>query len=107
MAAVSQNVPVRELAAVGHRLLHVPVLRDQSVREPPDVHDGDAGPPVRPGADDIAMPIRIRHDGSEPSLISMIATFGTAFDVTLDEIVVAATGDALRRTGRRPRPTPG
>jgi hypothetical protein len=59
---------------------------------------------VRPGADDIAMPIQIRHSGQDLSFINMIARFGTAFDVTLDEIAVesyfpadAATADALNR----------
>ncbi|GIE88124.1 Helix-turn-helix domain-containing protein [Actinoplanes regularis] len=59
---------------------------------------------VRPGADDIAMPIRIRHGGQELSFINMIARFGTAFDVTLDEIAVesyfpadSSTADALNQ----------
>jgi transcriptional regulator with XRE-family HTH domain len=62
---------------------------------------------IRGGTDDIAMPIRIRHDGRVLSFINMIATFGTAFDVTLDEITVesyfpadAATTDALN--GKQP-----
>ncbi|MEU4237100.1 helix-turn-helix transcriptional regulator [Actinoplanes sp. NPDC026619] len=63
---------------------------------------GSMGDPVRPGADDIALPIHIRHGGRELSFINMIARFGTAFDVTLDEIAVesyfpadAATAEAL------------
>ncbi|KAB2346393.1 helix-turn-helix domain-containing protein [Actinomadura rudentiformis] len=49
--------------------------------------EGDLPPP---DPADIALPIRIRHRGVELSLFSTITTFGTAFDITLEEIAVEA-----------------
>jgi MmyB-like transcription regulator ligand binding domain len=34
----------------------------------------------------IAMPMRLRADGGELALMTMIATFGTALDITLAEL---------------------
>jgi hypothetical protein len=55
------------------------------------------------GASEIAVPLRIRHDGSDLSFISTVATFGTPLDVTLAELSIesffpadAQTADALR-----------
>ncbi|RBQ22115.1 transcriptional regulator [Spongiactinospora rosea] len=55
--------------------------------------EGDP-PPLDPA--DIALPIRIRHHGTDLSFISTITTIGTAFDITLDDIAVEAffPGDA-------------
>lgn len=39
-----------------------------------------------PGA--IAIPMRLRHEGNELTFISMIATFGTALDITLAELSI-------------------
>ena len=65
---------------------------------PGPVHDLAAG--------EIAVPLRLRHDGRELSFISTITTFGTAVDVTLSELSIeaffpadAATGDFLRSAG--------
>jgi hypothetical protein len=48
------------------------------------------------------MPMRLRADDGELALMSMIATFGTALDITLAELTLetflpadAATADAL------------
>ncbi|MFD9546957.1 helix-turn-helix domain-containing protein [Nocardia salmonicida] len=42
--------------------------------------------PVDPA--DIALPIRLEHNGSELSFFNTITTFGAAFDITLAEIAV-------------------
>lgn len=60
-----------------------------------------------PGADEPAArvfaPLRLRSDAGELAFFSTIATFGTALDVTLEELAIesfypadAATADALR-----------
>ena len=41
-----------------------------------------------PDPADIALPIRIRHQGTELCFINAITTFGAAFDITLEEIAV-------------------
>jgi len=41
-----------------------------------------------PDPADIALTIRIRHRGTDLSFLNAITTFGTAFDVTLEEIAV-------------------
>jgi transcriptional regulator with XRE-family HTH domain len=41
-----------------------------------------------PGPGDIAVPLRIRHDGRELSFLSTIATFGTPLDVTVAELSI-------------------
>ena len=76
------------------------------------------GPPTdeagQPGGHDIALPIRIRHHDRELSFISMMATFGTPFDITLDEIAVESyfpsdpyTAQVLNAaSGRYRRPEP-
>lgn len=43
---------------------------------------------AEPGAHDIALPIRIRHRGKDLAFISTIATFGTALDITLEQIAI-------------------
>ena len=54
-------------------------------------------------AGEVAVPLRLRHDGRELSFISTITTFGTAVDVTLSELSIeaffpadAATGEFVR-----------
>lgn len=59
------------------------------------------GPPddyPRPGAHDIALPLRIRHRGRELCFISTIATFGTAVDITLAGIAIESYFPADRAT---------
>jgi transcriptional regulator with XRE-family HTH domain len=64
----------------------------------------DMGVAVPPTAEapSIAMPMRLRTDGGELALVTMIATFGTASDITLAELTLetflpadAATTSAL------------
>jgi transcriptional regulator with XRE-family HTH domain len=62
---------------------------------------GNPAQPSPPGINDIAMPIRIRHLGRELNFIGMIATFGTAFDVTLDEIAVESYFPADAETAKQ------
>jgi transcriptional regulator with XRE-family HTH domain len=50
---------------------------------PPDEHALDP-------AGEIALPLRLRADGSELSFFSAIATFGTAVDVTVAELAIEA-----------------
>ncbi|MFC4007885.1 helix-turn-helix domain-containing protein [Nonomuraea purpurea] len=49
---------------------------------------GAGDDPPTAGPADIAMPIRLCHDGAELSFFSTITTFGAAFDITLEEIAV-------------------
>jgi transcriptional regulator with XRE-family HTH domain len=42
------------------------------------------------GADDIAVPLRLRRDGGELAFFSTRSVFGTALDVTLAELVIEA-----------------
>jgi transcriptional regulator with XRE-family HTH domain len=63
---------------------------------------GPAGELPRPAAHEVALPIRLHHRGRELNLISTIATFGTAQDITLEQIAIesyfptdAATAAAL------------
>jgi transcriptional regulator with XRE-family HTH domain len=62
----------------------------------------DGGEP-EPGASDIAVPLRLRHDGGELAFISTVTTFGTAVDITVAELAIesffpadAATAEAVR-----------
>jgi transcriptional regulator with XRE-family HTH domain len=65
------------------------------------------GPPVElppPAAHEVALPLRIRHRGRDLALISTISTFGTAQDVTLEQLAVesyfpADTATAAALTG--------
>jgi transcriptional regulator with XRE-family HTH domain len=68
--------------------------------------DGDATGPPDPA--EIAMPLRIAYAGTELSFLGTITTFGAAFDITLDDIVVealfptdAATAAALQEIAAR------
>ncbi|MFG2003243.1 helix-turn-helix domain-containing protein [Spirillospora sp. NPDC048911] len=66
---------------------------------------GTDGELPAPDPADVALPIRIRHHGVELSLFSTITMFGTAFDITLEEIVIEAFFPADDRTAaflRRP-----
>ena len=61
------------------------------------------GPPVEtapPNAADVALPIRITHHGGELCFHNTITTFGAAFDVTLEEIVIEAYLPADPETAR-------
>lgn len=43
---------------------------------------------VVPGPGDIAVPMRLEHEGSELAFLCTVATFGTALDVTVSELVI-------------------
>jgi transcriptional regulator with XRE-family HTH domain len=86
----------RQAAASGDPELHQ--LYDELVAHGPI----DATPP---DPADIALPIHIRHRGIDLAFLSTVTTFGTAFDITLEEIAVetylpadASTMDYFRRT---------
>jgi hypothetical protein len=49
---------------------------------------GGAGHTVDLEASEIAVPLRIRADGTELSFISTATTFGTAVDVTVSELSI-------------------
>jgi transcriptional regulator with XRE-family HTH domain len=61
----------------------------------PDHASGDAPPP---GPHDIALLIRLRHGSDDLSFLNTITTFGTALDITLDEISIEAYFPADPRT---------
>jgi transcriptional regulator with XRE-family HTH domain len=61
------------------------------------------------GAPPVVMPLRLRTDAGELSFFSTIATFGTAVDITIEELAIEAffpadefTAHYLRSTLRRP-----
>ncbi|MEV4414814.1 helix-turn-helix transcriptional regulator [Catellatospora sp. NPDC049609] len=51
-----------------------------------------------PGAGDIALPLRLRHEGGELAFISIVATFGTPLDVTVAELTIESFFPADRHT---------
>jgi hypothetical protein len=51
-----------------------------------------------PGPGDIAVPLRIRHDGEELAFFSTVATFGTPLDITVAELVIESFFPADART---------
>jgi transcriptional regulator with XRE-family HTH domain len=61
-----------------------------------------------PAPDDILAPMRLRVDELELAFLSTVSTFGTAADITLEELVIeafypadAATADYLLQKGRQ------
>jgi hypothetical protein len=61
-------------------------------------------PPPHEGSRAIAIPMRLRTDDGELAFITMLATFGTALDITLTELTIetflpadAETAAALQR----------
>jgi transcriptional regulator with XRE-family HTH domain len=58
---------------------------------------GGEGGHVSP-AGEIAVPLRLRHDGGELAFISTVTTFGTAVDVTVSELAIEAFFPADRAT---------
>ena len=41
-----------------------------------------------PSPGDLALPLRIRHRGQELSFVTIVATFGTPYDVTVSELMI-------------------
>jgi transcriptional regulator with XRE-family HTH domain len=63
----------------------------------------EAAPPAE-APRQVAIPMRLRTDDGELTFVTMIATFGTALDITLSELAIetflpadAATAEALKR----------
>ncbi|MGW2818823.1 MmyB family transcriptional regulator [Streptomyces sp. NPDC001415] len=58
-----------------------------------------------PGPGEIAVPLRLRHQGRELAFFSTMATFGTPLDITVAELAIesffpadAETAEVLRTT---------
>jgi transcriptional regulator with XRE-family HTH domain len=63
-------------------------------------------PPPPPELTDVAVPLRLRHDGKELAFFSMTAVVGAPLDVTVAEVAIesfypadAATAEALQAMG--------
>ncbi|MFI6870315.1 helix-turn-helix domain-containing protein [Nocardia sp. NPDC050406] len=91
----------RQVTATGDPELAALHQELSSYSEPPDARTPEPDPPA------ILLPIRLTHADVELALFSTITTFGTAFDLTLDEIAVEAyfpadetTAAHLRRIAR-------
>ncbi|TCO26498.1 transcriptional regulator with XRE-family HTH domain [Kribbella steppae] len=80
----------RQAATTGDAELHT--LYDELIAYGPD-HDNSP-----PDSADIALPIRIHHRGADLCFINAITTFGTPFDITLEEIAVETYLPADTRT---------
>jgi transcriptional regulator with XRE-family HTH domain len=62
---------------------------------------GDPEPgPGAPGTADLAVPLRLRHERGELSLLSTVATFGTPVDITVSELRIETFLPADRATAR-------
>lgn len=53
-----------------------------------------------PGAGEVYVPFRLRRDGRELSFLAIIATFGTALDITLAELAIETFFPADEPTAR-------
>ena len=51
---------------------------------------GESAPSPDLAAGEIAVPLRLHHDGGELAFISTVTTFGTAVDVTVSELAIEA-----------------
>ncbi|HEY4278179.1 MAG TPA: helix-turn-helix transcriptional regulator [Conexibacter sp.] len=92
----------RQIAVTGDRDLSA--LMEEITAYPSP--DGGDEPPPAAGHDlagQIAVPLRVRVDDAELSFLSIVATFGTAVDITVAELSIesffpadAATAEAVR-----------
>lgn len=73
----------RELDATGDPQLAA--LYDEVRAYQPDIGEPE---PAQPGPREVALPLRIRTDEGELAFFSTVATFGTAYDVTLSELAI-------------------
>ncbi|MDW5592763.1 helix-turn-helix transcriptional regulator [Conexibacter stalactiti] len=96
----------RQVAVTGDRELSA--LRDEVAAYPAPAAAEEAATiapaPAHDLAGQIAVPLRLRHGAGELAFISIVATFGTAVDITVAELSIesffpadAATADAVRR----------
>ncbi|MDO8188250.1 helix-turn-helix transcriptional regulator [Conexibacter sp. JD483] len=92
----------RQVAVTGDSGLQA--LLEEVVAHPAPGGDdeGDAAAPPAPSGHDlagrIAVPLRLRIDGGELQLISIVSTFGTATDVTVAELSIEAFFPADEQT---------
>ena len=79
---------------LGNLRRQIAVTGDDELRALADELMGYAGelglavPPPQEGSRAIAIPMRLRTDDGELAFITMIATFGTALDITLTELSI-------------------
>lgn len=73
--------------------------------------DQPAPEPEIPGPDDLVVPLRLRHASRELAFFSIVATFGTPLDITLDELAIESflpadpeTAAALQAAAQRRPP---
>lgn len=70
----------------------------RELRGHPYESDGDERPAVLPA--EVAMTLRLRHPSGELRFLSLVSTFGTPADVTLDELVLETFLPADEPTAR-------
>jgi transcriptional regulator with XRE-family HTH domain len=90
----------RDAATSGDRDLFALLREVESYPGMPAVADGDGHP------GDVALPLRLRSACGELSFITMIATFGTPFDVTVAELAIESFFPADAATARLLRDRP-
>jgi hypothetical protein len=90
----------RQAAVTGDPALRT--LHDELASYPAPAGDGDDV--VGIAANDVVVPLRLRVDGGELRFLSTVTTFGTAVDITVEELAIesffpadARTAEALRR----------
>lgn len=94
----------RQVAATGDRELRE-LLEEVAAHPAPAATELEPPPaPAHDLAGQIAVPLRVRHGDQELAFISIVATFGTAVDITVAELSIesffpadAATAEAVRR----------
>jgi hypothetical protein len=90
----------RQAAVTGDPALRT--LHDELASYPAPAGDGDDV--VGIAANDVVVPLRLRMGGGELRFLSTVTTFGTAVDITVEELAIesffpadARTAEALRR----------
>jgi transcriptional regulator with XRE-family HTH domain len=78
------------------------VLHDELVSYP----GGESTDGLDPGFAEIAVPLRLRHDGDELAFISTKTSFATAVDVTVAELSIESFFPADRQTAEAMRALP-
>lgn len=72
-------------------------------RELQSYYPDDAPEAQAPDMQEVALPIRVRHRGTELVFFNTITTFGTPIDITLDEVVIESYFPADDATARHMR----
>ena len=60
-----------------------------------------------PGPGEIVVPLRLRHGDGELRFMSIVSTFGTPLDITVQELSIEAFFPADAATAAALRATPG